>query len=182
MTIEARKDQILRVRAQGLHPELSEKLTETLRVAVLSTVKTVMEAALREEMSEFLSRVEGKKPQRSGSYTRGLNTQYGAIVDLTVPKLREQGAVVGNLGALPAESGEFDGLALLFIRDGPVAARSARGVIFSIEPRNIRECRESHHSSSPAKISRKTSISNPRNPGYYPSRWSLGGHSVCDRR
>lgn len=90
MTIEARKDQILRVRAQGIHPALSEKLSESLRVAVVSTVKTVMEGALREEMTAFLSGIEGKKPQRSGTYTRGLNTQYGAIVDLKVPKLRER--------------------------------------------------------------------------------------------
>jgi transposase-like protein len=49
-----------------------------------------MEEALQKEMAEFLSRLEGKKPQRSGTYTRGLNTQYGAIEDLQVPKLRER--------------------------------------------------------------------------------------------
>ena len=90
MTVEARESQILRVRSQGIHPELSEKLNESLRRAVISTVKTVMEEALQEEMAEFLLRLEGKKPQRSGTYTRGLNTQYGAIENLQVPKLRER--------------------------------------------------------------------------------------------
>lgn len=90
MTVKTRESQILRVRAQGIHPELSEKLAESLSLAVVSTVRTVMEAALQEEMAEFLSRFEGKKPQRSGTYTRGLNTPYGAIEDLQVPKLRER--------------------------------------------------------------------------------------------
>jgi putative transposase len=90
MTIKAKESQILRLRAQGIHPELSEKLTKSLSLAVVSTVKTVMEGALQEEMTEFLSGLEGKKPQRSGTYTRGLNTQYGAIDDLQVPKLRER--------------------------------------------------------------------------------------------
>jgi putative transposase len=88
MTILEREEQILRVRAQGIHPELSEQLSEQLRMAVVSTVKTVMESALQEEMTAFLAQIEGEKPQRSGSYGRGLNTQYGAIEDLQVPKLR----------------------------------------------------------------------------------------------
>lgn len=90
MTVKARESQILRIRAQGIHPELSEKLTKSLSLAVISTVKTVMEGALQAEMAEFLSGLEGKKPQRSGTYPRGLNTQYGAIDDLQVPKLRER--------------------------------------------------------------------------------------------
>jgi putative transposase len=92
MTIVEREAQILRVRAQGIHPELSEKLSETLKIAVISTIKTVMEGALQEEVTAFLAQVEGEKPQRSGYYGRGLNTQYGAIEDLQVPKLRRRNA------------------------------------------------------------------------------------------
>jgi transposase-like protein len=90
MTILEREGQILRVRAQGIHPDLSETLSETLRIAVISTVKTVMEGALQEEVSQFLAQMGGDKPQRSGSYGRGLNTQYGEIPDLQVPKLRRR--------------------------------------------------------------------------------------------
>jgi putative transposase len=90
MTIVAREEQILRVQSQGIHPALNEKLSETLRTTVISAVKTVMEGALQEEVSAFLAQVEGERPQRSGFYTRGLNTQYGAIPDLQVPKLRQR--------------------------------------------------------------------------------------------
>jgi transposase-like protein len=92
MTIAARKEQILRVRAQGIHPDLSAELSETLRMAVISAVKTVMEGALQAEVSQFLAQVEGVRPQRSGFYRRGLNTQYGEIPDLAVPKLRWRNA------------------------------------------------------------------------------------------
>jgi transposase-like protein len=92
MTIAAREEQILRVRAQGIHPALTEQLSETLRASVISTVKTVMESALREEVTEFLGQLEGERPQRSGFYSRGLNTQYGSIPDLKVPKLRRLNA------------------------------------------------------------------------------------------
>jgi putative transposase len=92
MTILEREEQILRIRSQGIHPDLSEKLSETLRTTVISVVKTVMEKALQEEMSEFLAQIQGEKPQRSGSYPRALNTQYGRIPDLQVPKLRRRNA------------------------------------------------------------------------------------------
>ncbi len=90
MSIVAREAEILRVRGQGIHGELPEKLSETLRIAVMSTVKMVMEGALQAEVTEFLSQIEGEKPQRSGFYTRGLNTQYGSIPELAVPKLRRR--------------------------------------------------------------------------------------------
>ncbi len=35
MTIEAREAQILRVRSNGIYPELSEKLSESLRLSVV---------------------------------------------------------------------------------------------------------------------------------------------------
>jgi transposase-like protein len=102
MRIEAREAQILRVWSRGIHPGLSAKLSESLRLSVVSTVKTVMEGALEEELSQFLSEMAGKNPQRSGIYPRGLNTQYGRIKDLQVPKLRERNANVADIGALSA--------------------------------------------------------------------------------
>ncbi len=90
MTIVEREQQILRVRQQGLHPELDEELAARLRTEVVATVKTVLESAWREEVTEFLAQIEGKKPHRSGFYRRGLNTQYGHIAELRVPKLRQR--------------------------------------------------------------------------------------------
>jgi putative transposase len=90
MTIAQREQQILRVRQQGVHPELETALAEQLRSEVVNTVKQVLEGALREEVTEFLQQLEGKKPYRSGYYERGLHTQYGYIEQLQVPKLRER--------------------------------------------------------------------------------------------
>jgi transposase-like protein len=90
MTIAEREQQILRVRQQGVHPNLEAALAEQLRVEVMSTVKQVLEGALREEVTEFLQHLEGKKPYRSGYYERQLHTQYGYIEKLQVPKLRER--------------------------------------------------------------------------------------------
>ena len=90
MTIAEREQQILRVRQQGVHPELEAALAEQLRREVVNTVKQVLEGALREEVTEFLKHLEGKKPYRSGYYERQLHTQYGTIEQLQVPKLRER--------------------------------------------------------------------------------------------
>lgn len=90
MTIAEREQQILRVRQQGVHPELETALAEQLRREVVNTVKQLLEGALREEVTEFLKHLEGKKPYRSGYYERQLHTQYGTIEQLQVPKLRER--------------------------------------------------------------------------------------------
>jgi putative transposase len=90
MTIAEREQQILRVRKQGFYPALDTELADRLRIEVVSTVKTVLESALNEEVSAFLAQLEGEKPHRSGFYHRGLNTQYGAIEALSVPKLRQR--------------------------------------------------------------------------------------------
>ncbi len=92
MTTLETEEQILRIRSQGIHPDLSDKLSQTLRTTVITAVKGVMEGALQEEVREFLAQVAGDKPQRSGFYSRGLNTQYGTIPDLQVPKLRRRNA------------------------------------------------------------------------------------------
>ncbi len=90
MIIAEREQQILRVRQQGVHPELEAALAEELRTEVISTVKQVLEGSLQEEVTEFLQHLEGKKPYRSGYYERQLPTQYGYIEKLQVPKLRER--------------------------------------------------------------------------------------------
>jgi transposase-like protein len=72
MSIAEQEKQILRVRQQGFHPQLNEALNSKLKT----------------EVAEFLKGKE-KKPYRSGYYLRGVNTQYGQISDLAVPKLRE---------------------------------------------------------------------------------------------
>jgi transposase-like protein len=89
MSIAEREKQILRVSQQSFHRQLNEALTSKLKTEVVDTVKTVLESALKEEVTEFLKTRE-KKPYRSGYYYRGVNTQYGQISDLAVPKLRER--------------------------------------------------------------------------------------------
>jgi len=91
MTIAEREQEILRVKKQGFHKELDEALAQKLTTEVVKTVKTVLESALDEEVKAFLKPLMGQeKPHRSGYYRRGLNTQYGRLQDLAVPKLRQQ--------------------------------------------------------------------------------------------
>ena len=91
MTIGEREQQILRVKKQSFHKEIDKALADKLTTEVVSTVKTVLESALEEEVKAFLKPLVGQeKPHRSGYYYRGLNTQYGQIQNLTIPKLRQQ--------------------------------------------------------------------------------------------
>lgn len=90
MTIVEREQQILRVSQQSFHTELDEALCQRLRAEVVSTVKAVLEGALEEEVKAFLDKLERDKPYRSGFYRRGLNTQYGHIGELEIPKLRQR--------------------------------------------------------------------------------------------
>ena len=91
MTIAEREQQILRVREQGFHAGLDKALTSKLNAEVVATVKAVLESALDEEVKAFLNTLASvQKPHRSGYYRRGLNTQYGQIRDLAIPKLRQR--------------------------------------------------------------------------------------------
>jgi transposase-like protein len=91
MSIAEREKQILRVKKQGFHRELDEALADKLTTEVVGTVKMVLESALDEEVKAFLKPLTGQeKPHRSGYYRRELNTQYGRIRDLAVPKLRQR--------------------------------------------------------------------------------------------
>ncbi len=88
MNIAEREQQILRVKASSFQPELDEALEQALRSAVLGAVKTTLEAALNEEVKAELAKMETDRPRRSGYFQRGLDTQYGHLSDLRVPKLR----------------------------------------------------------------------------------------------
>jgi len=88
MTIAEREQQILRVKEQSFQPELEEALEQKLREGVLEVVKMTLEASLVEEVKVSLADMGDQKPRRSGFFQRTLNTQYGHIGDLKVPKLR----------------------------------------------------------------------------------------------
>lgn len=88
MDIITRKDQILRVQAQNPYPQLSEALQEKLNAEVLGVTQSVIEAALNEELQEHLNQLTGERPRRSGYFKRVLDSEYGRIEALSVPKLR----------------------------------------------------------------------------------------------
>jgi putative transposase len=65
-----------------------------LRKEIRSAVRMVMEAIMREELTQFLGAEYGecspeRKGYRNGSYTRDLATSCGKIADLQVPRDRE---------------------------------------------------------------------------------------------
>jgi putative transposase len=88
MTIAQREQEIHRVKAHSFQPELDEALEQALRSAVVTAVKITLEAALEEEVKTELSKMATARPRRSGYFQRGLDTQYGHIQNLRVPKLR----------------------------------------------------------------------------------------------
>jgi transposase-like protein len=88
MSIATREEQILRIKAASFQSELNEALDRRVREHVVATVKTILEAALREELQAALDTWCGPKPRRSGYFARTTDTQYGRIADLQVPKLR----------------------------------------------------------------------------------------------
>jgi transposase-like protein len=90
MNIAEREQQILRVKAASFQPELDEALEQALRTAVLEAVKTTLESALEEEVKAELVKLAADRPRRSGYFQRGLDTQYGHLRDLRVPKLRRR--------------------------------------------------------------------------------------------
>jgi hypothetical protein len=53
------------VSQQGFHPQLGEILTSKLKAEVVAIVKTVLESALKEKVTEFLKTKE-KETYRSG--------------------------------------------------------------------------------------------------------------------
>lgn len=87
MTIAKREEQILRIKSASFQSGLNEQLEAHLRQQVIQTVQTSIEAALIEEVKADAIEME-PKPRRSGYYPRKLNTRYGCIEKLSVPKLR----------------------------------------------------------------------------------------------
>lgn len=88
MDIVTRKAQILRVQTQNPYPELNEALQEKLNTEVLGVTQRVLEAALCEELQEHLNKLGGERPRRSGYFKRVLDSEYGRIESLSIPKLR----------------------------------------------------------------------------------------------
>jgi transposase-like protein len=88
MTIATREEQILRIKKASFQAELNEELEQRIREQVIVTVKAILEEALIEELQAELEQWAGPKPRRSGYSKRILDTLYGRIRKLLVPKLR----------------------------------------------------------------------------------------------
>ena len=97
MTIAEREIQIQRIWRSSFQYELDEALEIRLRQSALVGVKAALETALVEELDaqlgfgRYVRFRRGKKPpeqQRSGFFQRQVDTSYGFISALRVPKLR----------------------------------------------------------------------------------------------
>jgi transposase-like protein len=87
MKIAEREKQIIRIKKASFQSDLNEQLEAHLRRQVVQVVQTTIEAALGEEVQAELETMSAK-PRRSGYFKRSLDTQYGQIKQLLVPKLR----------------------------------------------------------------------------------------------
>ncbi|MDJ0707644.1 MAG: transposase, partial [Leptolyngbyaceae cyanobacterium MO_188.B28] len=87
-TVAEREAQIQRIQSQTFQQSLNEALETELRRSVVATVKSVLESALVEELKLDIGRFGETSPRRSGYYSRVVDTQYGRINELSVPKLR----------------------------------------------------------------------------------------------
>ncbi len=132
MNIVEREQQILRVKAASFQPELDEALEQALRTAVLEAIKTTLEAALEEEVKAELSKLSEDRPRRSGYFKRGLDTQYGHLKDLRVPKLRRRNGEREwqILQRYQRELGSLLNWLCCVLCDGAITAGSPRSVIF----------------------------------------------------
>jgi transposase-like protein len=88
MTIAQQTEQILRVKQASFHGGMNAAVEQQVRSDVVLTVQTTLEAALVAEVESHLTSLAGQKPRRSGYYGRAVDTQYGRIAALQVPKLR----------------------------------------------------------------------------------------------
>ncbi len=88
MTIAARKEQILRIKQASFQSELTQELEQCIRERVVATVKSILEAALIEELEAETSQWPDPLPRRSGYFGRTVDTLYGRIAELLIPKLR----------------------------------------------------------------------------------------------
>lgn len=88
MTIAQQTEQILRVKQASFHSGMNAAVEQQVRSDVVMTVQSTLEAALVAEVESHLASLAGKKPRRSGYYARAVDTQYGRVAALQVPKLR----------------------------------------------------------------------------------------------
>ena len=88
MTIATRKEQILRIKQASFQSELTQELEQCIRERVVATVKSILEAALIEELEAETSQWPDPLPRRSGYFGRTVDTLYGRIAELVIPKLR----------------------------------------------------------------------------------------------
>ncbi len=76
MTIAARKEQILRIKQASFQSELTQELEQCIRERVVATVKSILEAALIEELEAETSQWPDPLPRRSGYFGRTDDTLY----------------------------------------------------------------------------------------------------------
>ena len=88
MNISEREQQILRIQSTSFQPELSSALELELRQAVVGVTQASLESALVEELLAERERHGESFGRRSGYFSRVLDTAYGRIQRLRVPKLR----------------------------------------------------------------------------------------------
>ena len=88
MQLADREEQIIRIQSQSFQSELTAELEATLKLEVVGITQATIEAALVEELEAERSRRSGAIPRRSGYFSRVLDTEYGRIDELQVPKLR----------------------------------------------------------------------------------------------
>ena len=88
MKLAEREQQILRIKSQSFQPELSTELEATLQHEVVGVTKATIEATLVEELEAERASKSGPTPRCSGYFSRELDTEYGRIDQLQVPKLR----------------------------------------------------------------------------------------------
>ena len=88
MKLADREEQIIRIQSQSIQPELTAELEATLKREVMRITQVTIEAALVEELEAERGSRKGQVPRRSGYFSRVLDTEYGRIKELKVPKLR----------------------------------------------------------------------------------------------
>ncbi len=87
MKIAETENAIIRIKEATFENVISEALEEKLRQEVVETVQAIIEEALVAEVDAYLDELV-EKPRKSGYYGRTVDTQYGRIEGLAVPKLR----------------------------------------------------------------------------------------------
>ncbi len=88
MKLAEREAQIIRIQADPSESDFVRELHETLRREVLLMSQSVIESALVEELLAERQRTPGTVARRSGYFSRTLDTEYGRITHLRVPKVR----------------------------------------------------------------------------------------------